>query len=74
MQGETRRKWKVTNVIRLEPGGSSAVAAAKLGIEQPKEMAAHLSKIGDPPSYFWCLGVRVEEEAYAKETLISSTS
>ncbi len=56
-------------VIRLEPGGSSAIVAAKLSIEQAKETAAHLTPIGDPPGCCWCVGVWDEEEAYVKETL-----
>ena len=55
-------------VIRLEPGGSSAIVAAKLSIAQANEMATHLKEIGDPPGCCWCVGVWDEEEAYAKES------
>ena len=62
----------MANVIRLEPGGSSAVVAAKLAIEQAKEMATHLKEIGDLAGCCWCVGVWDEEEAYAKESSADS--
>ena len=43
-------------VIQLEPGGSSAIVAAKLSIAQANEMATHLKEIGDPPGCCWCVG------------------
>ena len=58
----------MANVIRFEPGGSYMVVAAKLSIDNAKEMAAQLTEVGDPPGCCWCVGLWDEEEAYAKET------
>ena len=58
-------------VIRLEPGGSSVIVAAKLSIEHAKEMAARLKEVGDPPGCCWCIGIWDEEEAHAKESTAS---
>ena len=49
-------------VIRLEPGGSSAVERAGLSIERAKELAAGLAEVGEPPGCCWCVGLEEEED------------
>jgi hypothetical protein len=48
------------------------VVAAKLGIDEAKEMATYLKEIGDPAGCCWCVGVWDEEEAYTKESSTNS--
>ena len=66
-----KEEESVAYVIRLEPGGSSVIVAAKLSIEHAKEMAARLKEVGDPPGCCWCIGIWDEEEAHAKESTAS---
>ena len=49
-------------VIRFDPGGSSIVEAAKLSMQEAKELAARLAEVGDPPGCSWCVGVEDEDE------------
>jgi hypothetical protein len=49
-------------VIRLEPGGSSAVEKVGLSLERAKELAACLAEAGEPPGCCWCVGLEEEED------------
>jgi hypothetical protein len=52
----------VAKVIRLEPGGYSAVEEVGLSIEHAKGLAARLAEAGEPPGCCWCVGVEEEKD------------
>jgi hypothetical protein len=53
----------MAKVLRLEPGGGFVVEAAKLSMQEAKEMAARLAKeAGDSPRCSWCVGLEDDEE------------
>ncbi len=52
----------MAKVIRLEPGGGFVVEAAKLSMQEAKELAARLAKAGDPPRCSWCVGLEEEDD------------
>ena len=52
----------MAKVMRLEPGGGFVVEAAKLSMQEAKELAARLAKAGDPPRCSWCVGPEEEDD------------
>ncbi len=56
----------MASVIRLNPGGGTAVEKIGVSLEQAKEWAARLAEAGEPPGCAWCVGLEEEEEVEAK--------
>jgi hypothetical protein len=52
----------MASVIRLNPGGGSAVEKISLTLEQAKELATRLTEAGQPPGCVWCVGSDDEED------------
>ena len=52
----------MASVIRLNPGGGSAVEKIGLTLEQAKELATRLTETGQPPGCVWCVGSDDEED------------
>jgi hypothetical protein len=53
----------MASVVRLDPGGSTTVEKIGLNLEQAKELAAQLAKVGEPSGCAWCVGLDEEDEA-----------
>ena len=53
----------MASVIRLDSGGSITVEKTGLNLEQAKELAAQLAKVGEPSGCAWCVGLDEEDEA-----------
>jgi hypothetical protein len=47
----------MAKVVRFGPGGGAAVEESGLSVEQAKRLAAHLTAVGEPPGYCWCVGL-----------------